>query len=94
MIDPHFILYRLWLGAKNSEFTDSQTKTTIAHLPAVRLAELPVAIPPLAEQRRIAAILQAQMAAVEKARASAEAQLAEIEKLPAALLRQAFAGAL
>jgi restriction endonuclease S subunit len=32
---------------------DSQAETTIAHLPAVRLAKLPVTLPPVEEQRRI-----------------------------------------
>jgi hypothetical protein len=38
--------------------------------------------------------LKEQMAAVEKARAAAEAQLSEINALPSALLRQAFSGLL
>jgi hypothetical protein len=39
-------------------------------------------------------MLKEQMAAAEKARASAEAELAVIDALPAALLRRAFAGEL
>jgi len=53
-----------------------------------------IALPPLAEQQRIAAELNAQMAAVEKLRAGLEAQLNDINALPAALLRQAFNGEL
>ena len=53
-----------------------------------------VPLPPLPEQRRIAALLTEQLAAVEQARKAAEAQLAAINDLPAALLRQAFAGAI
>ena len=55
---------------------------------------LAIPLPPIDEQRRIAAILDEQMAAVEKARAAAEAQLASINSLPAALLRRAFEGGL
>jgi type I restriction enzyme S subunit len=55
---------------------------------------LSIPLPPLAEQCRIAAILAERMAAVERARAAAEAQLAAINALPAALLRQAFNGEL
>jgi type I restriction enzyme S subunit len=57
-----------------------------------RLLNLEIPLPPLAEQRRIAAVLREQMAAVEKARAAAQAELAAINALPAALLRRAFNG--
>ncbi|MBM3188864.1 MAG: hypothetical protein FJZ90_09100 [Chloroflexi bacterium] len=66
-------------------------------LPSVRMsavANLAVPVPPLPEQKRIAAILSEQMAAVERAQAAAQAQLAEINALPAALLRRAFSGEL
>lgn len=59
-----------------------------------RLLKLDFPLPPLAEQKRIAAILREQMAAVEKARAAAEAELNAINALPAALLRRAFSGGL
>jgi type I restriction enzyme S subunit len=59
-----------------------------------KLLGLEIPLPPLAEQKRIAAILNEQMAAVERARAAAEAQLGAIRRLPAALLRRAFSGEL
>jgi type I restriction enzyme S subunit len=49
-----------------------------------------VPFPPLAEQKRIAAILTEQMAAIEQARVAAEAQLAAAKELPAAYLRAVF----
>lgn len=58
----------------------------------LRSLELP--LPPLFEQRRIAGVLRAQMAEVEKARAAAEEELQAINALPAALLRRAFNGEL
>jgi type I restriction enzyme S subunit len=54
------------------------------------LLALRIPLPPLAEQRRIAAILAERMAAVERARAAAEAQLAAAQALPAAELRAVF----
>jgi len=51
-------------------------------------------VPPLADQRRLAARLREQMDAAEKARAAAEAELDAINALPAALLRRAFNGGL
>lgn len=53
---------------------------------------LEIPLPPLAEQERIAARLTEQLAAVESARAAAQARLAAIDALPAALLRDAFNG--
>jgi len=53
-----------------------------------------IPLPPLAEQKRIAAVLTEQMAAVDRARAAAEAELETINRLPAALLRRAFSGEL
>jgi type I restriction enzyme S subunit len=58
-----------------------------------KLFSLKIPLPPLSEQRRIAAILTKQLAAVEQARKAVEAQLATINDLPSALLRQAFTGA-
>ena len=55
---------------------------------------LPIPVPPLAEQKRIVAILNEQMAAVERFKKAAQEQLAEIKAMPPALLRQAFLGKL
>jgi len=51
---------------------------------------IPVPLPSLSEQKRIAGILKEQMAAVEAARRSAEAQLQDAEALPAAYLLAVF----
>lgn len=51
-----------------------------------------VPVPLLPEQRRIVVRLSEQLAAAERARKALEAQLATINALPAALLRQAFSG--
>jgi len=59
-----------------------------------KLLNLDFPLPPLSEQRRIAGVLREQMAAVEKARSAAEAELETIDALPAALLRRAFHGEL
>jgi type I restriction enzyme S subunit len=54
--------------------------------------DLDVAFPPLPEQQRIAALLNDQTAAVERARAAAEARLEAARALPAAYLREVFEG--
>lgn len=66
--------------------------STFINLPGAELEKFAIPFPPLSEQQRIAAILNEQMAAVEKARAAAEAELNTINALPAALLRRAFNG--
>lgn len=51
-----------------------------------------VPVPPLSDQKRITAILNDQMMAVERVRKALVEQLDTINKLPAALLRRAFEG--
>jgi len=63
-------------------------------VPAEFLERLEMPLPPLAEQKRIVAILHEQLAAVERARRAAEAELRSINALPASLLRHAFSGRL
>jgi type I restriction enzyme S subunit len=93
-IDPTF----LFLFVQSKEFVESLSSLVVGALyPAVKDSQVKdqlIPLPPLPEQRRIAGILKEQMAAVEKARAAAEAQLSEINALPSALLRQAFSGQL
>ena len=72
---------------------DEQARgANIQNLRFSQFIDLPIPLPPLPEQRRIAAILNEQMAAVERARKAAVEELATIQALPAALLRRAFAG--
>jgi len=54
------------------------------------LSPLEIPLPPLEEQKRIAAILNEQMAVVGRARAAAEARLEAAKALPAAFLRRVF----
>ena len=63
-------------------------------VPPSFLEELTLPLPPLAEQKRIAAILTKQLAAVEQARKASTEQASAIAALPASLLRQAFSGAI
>jgi type I restriction enzyme S subunit len=55
-----------------------------------KLLSLEIPLPSLLEQKRIAAILNEQIAAVDRARAAAEAQLDAAKALPAAYLRAVF----
>jgi type I restriction enzyme S subunit len=58
-----------------------------------KLLALELPLPSLPEQERIVSILQQQLAAVERARAAAEARLEAARALGAAYLRRVFAGA-
>lgn len=75
-------LSNLVKGALYPAVTNSQVRSQL------------IPLPPLPEQQRIAARLREQMQAVDEARQAVEAQLKAINQLPAALLRQAFSGAL
>jgi len=92
-VDPHFMMYRLWLGAQSSEFGESRAKTTIAHLPAVRLQELRIALPPLPEQRRIVAHLTGQFAVVERVRKAAKERIDACGEATWAILRSSLSSA-
>ena len=82
----------LWIRhqAYTGAFEDQNAKTTIAHLPLVRLEQLPVPDLNLAQQQQMAKALRERLAVVEEARRAAQAQLDEIRQLPARLLAQAF----
>lgn len=64
--------------------------STFPNLPGDKLARVEFSLPPVDEQRRIAAVLREQMAEVERAHAAVQAQLDAAQTLPAALLRAIF----
>ena len=77
------------------DWRDEQARgANIQNLRFSQLANLAFLLPPLLDQKRIAAILKEQMAAVEKSRTAAEEELNTINAIPAALLRRAFNGEL
>ncbi|MGE5609621.1 MAG: hypothetical protein ACM359_10235 [Bacillota bacterium] len=88
--DSEFLSLWIRYQASTGAFEDQNAKTTIAHLPQVRLEQLLVPDIDVTEQRRIATRLKAQLAQVESAQEAARAQLQEIEMLPQRLLAQAF----
>ena len=66
---------------------------TPGQLPRIRteeVAEVPIYLPALTEQRRITARLKDELAEVARARAAVETQLKAAQLLPAALLRDVF----
>jgi len=76
------------------DFEKLGSGSTYKEITKSKLAEFKIPLPPLAQQKRLVASLNAKMAATEKVRAAAEAQLEAVTALPAALLREAFSGTL
>jgi type I restriction enzyme S subunit len=70
----------------------AQTTTGLFTLSVSRVEQLEVPLPPLFEQRRIAAKLAEQIAATERMRAALEEQFTTIKQLLAALPGRAFSG--
>ena len=56
-VEPRFILHFMRFAGVNGLFTDLTSQSSIAHLTREKLALLRVPLPPLPEQRKIAAIL-------------------------------------
>lgn len=88
VVDSGFLWYALDI------VTDTLLKesagSTFPNLPGEKLEQIEIALPPFIEQQRLAAILSGQLAAVERARAAVEVQLAAARQLPAAYLRGVF----
>ena len=86
--DRDFILAALRFY--EGELAELGRGSTFGAIKRENLESLEIPLPPLSEQKRIAAILNEQMGAVERARAAAEAQLEAAKVLPAAYLRAVF----
>jgi len=87
--DIDFLLYSIIIRPDIIDLVAGNTRLKLNQEVA---SEISIPLPPLPEQKRIAAILNEQMDAVEKARAAAEAQLEAAKALPAAYLREVFPG--
>jgi type I restriction enzyme S subunit len=91
---PSFAAWLLITDEFTSYADEESRRARMPKLNRQQLFAWSAPVPPLTEQRRIAAQLSEQMAAVERARKALEEQLDAIHKLPAALLRRAFRGEL
>jgi len=84
----------LFAYVQSREFVETLSGLVVGALyPAVtdrQVREQVIPLPPLPEQRRIAAMLDDRLAAVDRARAAAQAQLEAAKGLPAVYLRTVF----
>lgn len=87
-IDQAF-LFRA-LKVVEPQIVGQATGSTFQSISGKLLRAVNIPVPPLDEQRQIVTRLEDQLATAERARAAALAQLAAIEAMPQALLRQIF----
>ncbi|MBW4549172.1 MAG: restriction endonuclease subunit S [Symplocastrum torsivum CPER-KK1] len=78
------------LDAVTSTLLRETAGSTFPNLPGEKLERFKILLPPFDEQKRIAAILNEQMEAVERSRQATLAQLEAAIALPAAYLRAVF----
>lgn len=90
---PDFLIFYFSSTEWFNRVLSMASGATRARISRSNLQNLKIPLAPLADQKRIAGILSKQMAAVERARAAAEARLNNAKALTAAYLRQAFPNA-
>lgn len=92
-VHPAFASFQTGSPYGKAYFLAHAKQTTgIASINKQVLSRFPLLVPPISEQRAIAACLATDLAAVTRLRLALTDQLAAVERLPAALLRRAFAG--
>ena len=88
VLDPEYL--GLALDRHLKEIEDATSFTTVKHISSRQILAIRLPLPPVAEQRRVAARLTAQLAAVERARQAAVARLDASAGLSQAISRAAF----
>jgi type I restriction enzyme S subunit len=91
-VDRRFLAWLLRRGETVEWAMREKTGGRMPRADMDSLLRLEVPIPPVADQKRIAARLTEQLAAVERARVAAQSRLAAAEALPAAYLSGVFDG--
>jgi type I restriction enzyme S subunit len=90
MVDPRFLARLLVTDEFTRYAIEESARARMPKLNREQLFAWETALPPLDEQHRILAMLEGQMAVVERARVAAEAQLGAAKALSAAQLRAIF----
>jgi type I restriction enzyme S subunit len=88
-LDPRFLMYLLRVARPAIREMSSGAIHKTVYVPTVKAFR--VCIPPIREQRQIAARIASRMLAAEDLQRRTRDQLANVNRLPAAILRQAFA---
>lgn len=90
VLHPEWLMYWFWDQSRTGAFIDKNAKTTIAHLPVVRLEALQIRLPAIEAQRKSAAELEHKLESSTAARASISYQLTDAAKLGNTLLERVF----
>jgi len=94
-VDPYFLFsYLFILHIKGTTLRLQDQTTGIRNLRFSEYLQLPIPLPVLPEQKRIAVKIQQLMTEAQRTRTACEAQLEAIKTLPQAILRTAFSGEL
>jgi type I restriction enzyme S subunit len=94
-VEPRFVMY--WMQAAYQVFLayqGAESRTAIPNLSGRRLKEFLAPLPPLAEQRRIVAHLEAVQERLKALKEAQTATEAELKRLEQAILEKAFRGEL
>ncbi len=89
-----YLFYHLLSDARSGALGRAARGVGIHHLGSERTASWTVALPPLAEQRRIVAEVERRLSVIQQAEATVEASLARAGRLRQSILKQAFSGKL
>lgn len=87
---PDFLFLALRSTDFQKQLVDAMKQTTRNQVPITRQRLLELPVPPLDEQRIVSARLSAELAEVTRLRESLSGKLETLDRLPAALLAQAF----
>lgn len=89
-----YVYYHLLSDARSGALGRAARGVGIHHLGAQRTEAWAIALPPLAEQRRIVAEVERRISVIEQTEAAVEASLARADRLRQSILKLAFSGRL
>ncbi len=93
-VEPAYLVAYFESIVDTPGFQSRLTGATIKHLPRERLIEIPIPIPPLPEQRKIAKRLDLLSSKLETLQQNYARQIADCAEMRQAILREAFEGRL
>ena len=89
-----YLYYHLLSDARSGALGRAARGVGIHHIGAQRTESWVIALPPIAEQRRIVAEVERRLSVIQQAEATVEANLVRAERLRQSILKQAFSGRL
>ncbi|MFI3176139.1 MAG: restriction endonuclease subunit S [Eubacteriales bacterium] len=87
-------MFEMFLATHKDEFRNSKTGSAIPHLNKELFREMPIPLPPLAEQKRIVERIESLFSKLDEAKELAQLALDSFENRKAAILHKAFTGEL